>query len=141
MGVSNEPFPRGSRRLGIRDGRFQFNPIAPRCRANPPRPDERCDWTLTRRVEHNFAYSLRCARLASVIPPTPTRASKIEYDKYLYKERHKVENLPQRLKQYRRIATRLEKNVTLFGAMVTIASILIWLKLQIPDTPEAVFTN
>ncbi|MBT63511.1 MAG: DDE transposase, partial [Puniceicoccaceae bacterium] len=33
----------------------------------------------------------------AVIPPNPTRASKIEYDKHLYKERHKVENLFQRL--------------------------------------------
>ena len=64
----------------------------------------------------------------AVIPPNPTRASKIEYDKHLYKERHKVENLFQRLKQFRRIATRFEKKVTLFGAMVSIAAILIWLK-------------
>ena len=64
----------------------------------------------------------------AVIPPRQSRTTQIECDKHLYKERHKVENLFQRLKQYRSIATRFEKKVTLFAAMIAIASILLWIK-------------
>ena len=65
---------------------------------------------------------------AAVIPPNPSRASVLPFDKHLYKERHKAENLFQKLKRYRRISTRYEKSVVLFGAMVAMASVLIWLK-------------
>ena len=42
-------------------------------------------------------------------PPHPSRASVIAYDKHLYKERHLVECFINRLKQFRRIATRYDK--------------------------------
>lgn len=65
---------------------------------------------------------------AAVIPPNPSRATVIPMDKHLYKERHKVEVLFQKLKRYRRISTRFEKSAVLFSAMIAIASILIWIK-------------
>lgn len=51
-----------------------------------------------------------------------------EFDKHIYKERHKVENLFQKLKQNRRIATRYEKTHNMFRAMVLIASIMVYIR-------------
>jgi transposase len=44
-----------------------------------------------------------------VIPPKKSRKDPIEYDKALYKLREKVERFFNRLKQFRRIATRYDK--------------------------------
>lgn len=49
------------------------------------------------------------------------------FDKNIYKTRNRVERLINRLKQFRRIATRYEKRAENYAAMLTIASILLWL--------------
>lgn len=51
-----------------------------------------------------------------------------DFDKHIYKERHKVENLFQKLKRYRRIATRYDKTHLAFNAMVSMACICLYLK-------------
>ena len=63
----------------------------------------------------------------AVIPPNGARASRIEYDTHIYKERHLVENFFQFIKRYRRIATRYEMSAQNYAGMVTIACILQWL--------------
>jgi len=45
----------------------------------------------------------------------------------VYRERNRVERLMNRLKQFRRIATRYEKRAATYLAMVTLAAILLWL--------------
>jgi transposase len=45
----------------------------------------------------------------------------------LYRQRNLVERCLNRLKQFRRIATRYEKKAENYLAMLTIASILMWL--------------
>jgi transposase len=45
----------------------------------------------------------------------------------MYKKRNCVERTINRLKQFRRVATRYEKRAVNFLAMVTLASILLWL--------------
>ena len=64
----------------------------------------------------------------AVIPPKSNRALKPAFDEHLYRERHRIENLFARLKAYRRIATRYEKLLCSFAAMVSLACILVWLK-------------
>ena len=49
------------------------------------------------------------------------------FNRTLYKERNYIERLLNRLKQFRRVATRYEKRAVNFLAMVTLASILLWL--------------
>jgi transposase len=49
------------------------------------------------------------------------------FDREWYRERNRVERCINRLKQYRRVATRYEKLAVNYLAMVTIAAILIWL--------------
>ena len=51
-----------------------------------------------------------------------------EIDWWQYKERSNVECFFQRLKQYRRIATRYEKLAVRFLAFVHLGCALIWLK-------------
>jgi transposase len=52
---------------------------------------------------------------------------KAKFDKELYRLRNIVERLFNRLKQFRRIATRYEKRAENYKAMLVVASILLWL--------------
>jgi len=56
------------------------------------------------------------------------RSSKPAFDQHIYAHRHRIENLFARLKNYRRIATRYEKLHDTYAAILTLASIVIWLK-------------
>lgn len=62
------------------------------------------------------------------IPPKSNQSDQWEYDLEQYKERHLVECFFQKLKKYRRIATRYEKLVHRFLAIVYLACAFIWLK-------------
>jgi putative transposase len=66
-------------------------------------------------------------RCRVVIPSMPGRRRKRPLDRDLYKKRHRVENFFQRLKRYRRVATRFEKLAINFFEMVCFACVLIWL--------------
>ena len=50
-------------------------------------------------------------------------------DKFIYRQRHKVENILARLKHFRSIATRYDKLKRNFEAMLYLACSYIWLKL------------
>lgn len=64
----------------------------------------------------------------AVIPNYPSRALKHDLDPSLYKERHLVECCFEKLKRYRRVATRYEKTEPNFLAVVHIASAMLWLR-------------
>ncbi len=57
-----------------------------------------------------------------VIPPRCNRKEKREIDENLYKDRNKIERFINRLKHYRRIATRYEKTARNYIAFVCVAS-------------------
>jgi putative transposase len=63
-----------------------------------------------------------------VIPPRRDRRLQRWYDAILYKERNKIERFFNKLKQFRRVATRYEKLLANFMGFVKLASIAIWLK-------------
>ena len=65
--------------------------------------------------------------IQAVIPCNPSRSSKIPYDKDLYKERHLVEVFFNRIKHFRRVATRYEKTARNFLAVLHLACIKLWL--------------
>jgi transposase len=48
----------------------------------------------------------------------------------IYKKRNLVEHLFQKLKQFRRVATRYERLAINYLTMLSLASILIWLKRE-----------
>ena len=62
------------------------------------------------------------------IPPKSNTKNPWKCDWWLYKERHLVECFFQKLKNFRRVATRYDKLATSFLAFVYIASIFILLK-------------
>ena len=72
-----------------------------------------------------LAYAVS-AGMAVVIPPKKNRKEQREYDKYLYKLRHLVENCFLILKRWRGIATRYAKTSDAFIAAVQIRCIAIW---------------
>jgi transposase len=64
----------------------------------------------------------------AVIPPKSNRKTERKYDKYLYKERNLIERLFNKLKHFRRIATRYDKTALSFMSFLNIAAIYLWLK-------------
>ena len=63
-----------------------------------------------------------------VIPPRRHRKHQHAYDKALYKERNVIERFFNKLKQFRRVATRYDKLLNNFIGFVKIAAIEIWLR-------------
>ena len=64
----------------------------------------------------------------AVIPPKSNRRNRREYDKELYKERNLVERFFNKIKHFRRVATRYDKTASAFLAFIHVASICLWLK-------------
>lgn len=63
-----------------------------------------------------------------VIPPRRHRKHQHAYDKALYKERNVIERFFNKLKQFRRVATRYDKLLNNFMGFVKIAAIAILLR-------------
>jgi len=64
--------------------------------------------------------------MIAVIPPKKNRLKQRDYDEYLYKFRHLIENTFLKLKQWRGVATRYAKNSTSFLAAIHIRCIMLW---------------
>jgi transposase len=64
----------------------------------------------------------------AVIPSKADRTAPIPHDAEMYKWRHLVENFFQRLKEFRRIATRYDKTDTSFAAAIYLAAAILALK-------------
>lgn len=62
-----------------------------------------------------------------VIPPKSNRIVQRFYDKYLYKDRNLIERFFNKLKQFRKIATRFEKIKTNFEGLLYLACSFLWL--------------
>ena len=66
------------------------------------------------------------AGMEAVIPPKKNRKEQRQYDEYLYKLRHLVENCFLALIRWRGIATRYAKTSDAFLAAVEVRCIAIW---------------
>ena len=66
--------------------------------------------------------------ITPVIPPKANRLESIVYDKEPDKQRNKVERLFNKLKQFRRVATRDETRTAMFLSSVILALIVIMLR-------------
>ena len=70
----------------------------------------------------------------AVIPPRSHRSTRPRpFDPILYRQRHKIEFFFNRLKQFRRVATRYEKTARNYLAMVHIGCLRIWARFE--DAP------
>lgn len=70
---------------------------------------------------------LRRRGIRITIPRKDNERRRGKFDKSLYRQRNRVERCFNRLKQFRRIATRYEKKAENYLAMLTLASIIMWL--------------
>ena len=86
-----------------------------------------------RRLAGDKAYSSRRIRMwlrrrgIRITIPHKRNERRGPFNKALYKLRARIEHLINRLKQYRRIATRYEKRAENYLGMVTIGAILLYL--------------
>ena len=72
-------------------------------------------------------FSIPSFGAQAVIPPRSSRIRQREYDRNWYRNRNLIERFFNRIKQFRRVATRYEKLDRNFMAMIDIACICIWL--------------
>jgi transposase len=73
-----------------------------------------------------FRAALKAKAITPCIPPRKGRNFPAGYCKTLYKQRHKVENMFSRLKDWRRVATRYDRCAHTFFSSICIAAIVIW---------------
>ena len=73
-----------------------------------------------------YRKALMAKGITPCIPPRKGRRSPAQFCKTTYKQRHKVENVFARLKDWRRVATRYDRCAHTFFAAVLIAAIVIY---------------
>ena len=64
----------------------------------------------------------------AVIPSIGSRSQAIPHDRHVYKDRNLVERFFNKIKHFRRIATRYDKTASSFSAMLSIVATMIWLR-------------
>jgi len=75
-----------------------------------------------------FRAALMERGITPCIPPKKNRKTNIMYDRELYKQRHKIENMFGRLKDWRRIAMRYDRCAhTFFSAILIAATVIFYL--------------
>ena len=74
-----------------------------------------------------FRDALAERGIAPCIPSAKSRKVPFPYDKALYRQRHKVENLFAKLKDWRRVATRDDRCAHTFSAICIAASVAFYL--------------
>jgi transposase len=78
----------------------------------------------------NDSDDLRCwlqtRGTTPVIPPRSNRKVQYEYDKQLYRQRNIIERTFNRFKDFRRIATRFDRNLKTYMAALCIVAAVIW---------------
>ena len=77
---------------------------------------------------NHFVVAIEAIGAQPVIPPRSNRLTPREYDRHCYKDRNLVERFFNRIKQFRRIATRYEKLDRNFLGMIILSCIMIWLE-------------
>ena len=65
---------------------------------------------------------------SAVIPCNPTRRRRIPHDKDIYKARNRIERCFNKLKHFRRIATRYDRKARYFLAFILIACAMLWMR-------------
>jgi transposase len=75
-----------------------------------------------------FRDALAKRHIAACIPSKSNRKIQIDHDRVLYRQRHKIENMFGRLKDWRRIHTRYDRCAhTFMSAICIAASVIFWL--------------
>ncbi len=117
-------------------------------RVGPGRPRKRPDHLLADKAysHPSTRRALRRRGIAHSIPEKrDQRAHRLKlgsaggrppkFDRDRYKQRNVVERCFNRLKQFRALATRYAKRVAYYRTELVIASIVLWLRADLQDTP------
>ncbi|GAA0787425.1 hypothetical protein GCM10009077_43140 [Roseibium denhamense] len=72
--------------------------------------------------------SLLLVGISPVIPPKSNRKEPISCDFRAYEDRNRIERMFNKVKQFRRIATRYDKTKRSFAAFLNLAAAHIWLR-------------
>jgi transposase len=75
-----------------------------------------------------FREVIEAAGAEAVMPCNRARSKAIPYDKIIYRDRNLVERFFNKIKHFRRIATRYEKTALSFAAMLSLVGAMIWLR-------------
>ena len=73
-----------------------------------------------------FRQALAERGITACIPSKSNRKISIEHDRTLYRQRHKIENMFGRLKDWRRVHTRYDRCAHTFMSAICIAAIVIF---------------
>jgi putative transposase len=76
-----------------------------------------------------YRAALEDRGITPCIPPRKNRKVQHAYDAMLYRQRHRIENMFAKLKDWRRIVTRYDRCADIFMAAITLAAtVIFWLK-------------
>ena len=64
----------------------------------------------------------------AVIPSNASRKQAIPYDRHVYKERHLVEVFINKIKHFRRVATRYDKTTPSYASFVAVAAFMVCMR-------------
>lgn len=67
------------------------------------------------------------ADIEAVIPAKSNRRNPVPHDRAKYRWRNQIERLFNKLKNWRRVATRYDKTAESYVGFVSLASVLLWL--------------
>jgi transposase len=72
--------------------------------------------------------TVRAAGMKAVIPSNRSRNRRIRHDKALYRERNRIERCFNKLKHFRRLATRYDRRARHFLAFLCLAGAVLWMR-------------
>ena len=72
--------------------------------------------------------------IAPVIPPKANRKTPLSYNKQAYRDRNRIERMFNKIKQFRRIATRYDKTAASYLGFLALAAARIWIKSFVNTT-------
>jgi transposase len=77
---------------------------------------------------NRFRDVIAAAGAEAVMPSNRSRSQALGYDKEVYKERNLIERFFNKIKHFRRIATRYDKTALSFASMLSLVGAMIWLR-------------
>ena len=90
----------------------------------------RCEAVLADKAYDNNDLRQTIAEMEAeaVIPSTRSRKVPIPHDEVAYKDRNRIERCFNKLKHFRRFATRYDRRTTHYLAFIHLAAIMLWLR-------------